>query len=289
MARSEVLREASQTLLLTRDEEIQLAQRIEGRKTALEELQIGDVNNERKIILTKQIEDGWQAREQLIKANGRLVINVASRYMGRGLPFLDLIQEGNIGLMRATYKFDYRLGNRFSTYATWWIKQEVVRAVADFGKTIRVPVYREDQIRKKEAVTHQLTQRLGRKPRAEELADELGLSVKTVDTLTRLSEDPRSLDKSVDDEDSAVLGDFVGDERVDVQKEVEKNLLHQQLDEFLNLIPSREALVLILRFGLNGKKDHTLEEAGKKMGVTYERVRQIEKKALSHLKNYFEE
>jgi RNA polymerase primary sigma factor len=171
-----ILKEVSRVPLLTAEEEVELAQRIERGRLSREELARGNVGNRRRHELRRLIEDGWAGREHLITANSRLVISVAKKYMGRGVPFLDLIQEGNIGLIRATKKFDYRRGHKFSTYATWWIRQAVTRAIADQGRTIRVPVHMGDQINKLLRIQHQLTQRLGREPTVEELADSAGCS-----------------------------------------------------------------------------------------------------------------
>jgi len=206
------LKEVSRVPLLTADEEVELAQRIERGRMAREELARVNVTPERRLELRKSIEDGWAAREHLITANSRLVISVAKKYMGRGVPFLDLIQEGNIGLIRATKKFDYRRGHKFSTYATWWIRQAVTRAIADQGRTIRVPVHMGDQINKLLRVQHQLTQKLGRDPSVEELADALDVPPKKVENMIQVARRPLSLETPTDDEEDSVLGDFIEDE-----------------------------------------------------------------------------
>ena len=206
------LKEVSRVPLLTAEEEVQLAQRIERGRTAREELAKGNAAPRRRTDLRKLIEDGWAAREHLITANSRLVISVAKKYMGRGVPFLDLIQEGNIGLIRATKKFDYRRGHKFSTYATWWIRQAVTRAIADQGRTIRVPVHMGDQINKLLRVQHQLTQRLGREPSVEELAKALDVPPKKVENMIQVARRPLSLETPTDDEEDSVLGDFIEDD-----------------------------------------------------------------------------
>lgn len=206
------LKEVSRVPLLNAEEEVELAQRIERGRMAREELAKGNVSNRRRLELRKLIEDGWAAREHLITANSRLVISVAKKYMGRGVPFLDLIQEGNIGLIRATKKFDYRRGHKFSTYATWWIRQAVTRAIADQGRTIRVPVHMGDQINKLLRVQHQLTQRLGREPTVEELAIALDVPPKKVENMIQVARRPLSLETPTDDEEDSVLGDFIEDD-----------------------------------------------------------------------------
>ncbi|MGA2489352.1 MAG: sigma-70 family RNA polymerase sigma factor, partial [Anaerolineales bacterium] len=206
------LKEVSRVPLLTAPQEVELAQRIERGRMAREELARGNVGSRRRIELRKLIEDGWAAREHLITANSRLVISVAKKYMGRGVPFLDLIQEGNIGLIRATKKFDYRRGHKFSTYATWWIRQAVTRAIADQGRTIRVPVHMGDQINKLLRVQHQLTQRLGREPTVEEVAEALEVPPKKVENMIQVARRPLSLETPTDDEEDSVLGDFIEDD-----------------------------------------------------------------------------
>ena len=236
--------------------------------------------------LRRKIEDGWGAREHLITANSRLVISVAKKYMGRGVPFLDLIQEGNIGLIRATKKFDYRRGHKFSTYATWWIRQAVTRAIADQGRTIRVPVHMGDQINKLLRVQHQLTQRLGREPTVEELADELEVPPKKVENMIQVARRPLSLETPTDDEEDSVLGDFIEDDEASPPDDTATyNLLREHLGEVLNSLPPREVRILQLRYGLLDGQAYTLEEVGRKMGVTRERVRQIEAQALSRLRH----
>jgi RNA polymerase primary sigma factor len=280
------LKEVGRVPLLTAEEEVELAQRIERGRLAREELAKGNVTPRRRQELQRLIEDGWKAREHLITANSRLVISVAKKYMGRGVPFLDLIQEGNIGLIRAAKKFDYRRGHKFSTYATWWIRQAVTRAIADQGRTIRVPVHMGDQINKLLRVQHQLTQRLGRDPSVEELAEALEVTPQKVENMIQVARRPLSLETPTDDEEDSVLGDFIQDEEVPAPDETATyNLLREHLDTVLNSLPPREVRILQLRYGLLDGQAYTLEEVGRKMGVTRERVRQIEAQALSRLRH----
>jgi RNA polymerase primary sigma factor len=280
------LKEVGRVPLLTASEEVDLAQRIERGRLAREELARGNVSQRRRQELQRLIEDGWAAREHLITANSRLVISVAKKYMGRGVPFLDLIQEGNIGLIRAAKKFDYRRGHKFSTYATWWIRQAVTRAIADQGRTIRVPVHMGDQINKLLRVQHQLTQRLGRDPSVEELANALEVTPQKVENMIQVARRPLSLETPTDDEEDSVLGDFIQDEEVAAPDETATyNLLREHLDSVLNGLPPREVRILQLRYGLLDGQAYTLEEVGRKMGVTRERVRQIEAQALSRLRH----
>jgi RNA polymerase primary sigma factor len=280
------LKEVGRVPLLTAEEEVELAQRIERGRLAREELARGNVSPRHRQELQRLIEDGWAAREHLITANSRLVISVAKKYMGRGVPFLDLIQEGNIGLIRAAKKFDYRRGHKFSTYATWWIRQAVTRAIADQGRTIRVPVHMGDQINKLLRVQHQLTQRLGRDPSVEELANSLEVTPQKVENMIQVARRPLSLETPTDDEEDSVLGDFIQDEEVPAPDDTATyNLLREHLESVLNSLPPREVRILQLRYGLLDGQAYTLEEVGRKMGVTRERVRQIEAQALSRLRH----
>ena len=280
------LKEVSRVPLLTADEEVELAQRIEKGRISREELARVNVTYERRLELRKNIEDSWAARDHLITANSRLVISVAKKYMGRGVPFLDLIQEGNIGLIRATKKFDYRRGHKFSTYATWWIRQAVTRAIADQGRTIRVPVHMGDQINKLLRYQHQLTQKLGRDPSVEELAAELDVPIKKVENMIQVARRPLSLETPTDDEEDSVLGDFIEDDEAPAPADsATYNLLKEHLQVILNDLPPREVRILQLRYGLLDGQAYTLEEVGNKMGVTRERVRQIEAQALSRLRH----
>ena len=280
------LKEVGRVPLLTAEQEVDLAQRIERGRLGREDLAKGNVRPRRRQELQLFIEDGWAAREHLITANSRLVISVAKKYMGRGVPFLDLIQEGNIGLIRAAKKFDYRRGHKFSTYATWWIRQAVTRAIADQGRTIRVPVHMGDQINKLLRIQHQLTQRLGRDPTVEELADALEIHPQKIENMIQVARRPLSLELPTDDEEDSVLGDFIKDEEVSAPDDsVTYNLLREHLDLVLEGLPPREVRILQLRYGLTDGQAYTLEEVGRKMGVTRERVRQIEAQALSRLRH----
>ncbi|UCD42363.1 MAG: sigma-70 family RNA polymerase sigma factor [Chloroflexota bacterium] len=280
------LKEVGRVPLLTAVEEVELAQRIERGRLAREELARGNVTPRRRQELQMLIEDGWAAREHLITANSRLVISVAKKYMGRGVPFLDLIQEGNIGLIRAAKKFDYRRGHKFSTYATWWIRQAVTRAIADQGRTIRVPVHMGDQINKLLRVQHQLTQRLGRDPSVEELAVALEVTPQKVENMIQVARRPLSLETPTDDEEDSVLGDFIQDDELPAPDDTATyNLLREHLESVLDGLPPREVRILQLRYGLLDGQAYTLEEVGRKMGVTRERVRQIEAQALSRLRH----
>jgi RNA polymerase primary sigma factor len=280
------LKEVGRVPLLTADQEVTLAKRIEKGRKAREKLARGSVLSKHRVELQIAVEDGWAAREHLITANSRLVISVAKKYMGRGVPFLDLIQEGNIGLIRAAKKFDYRRGHKFSTYATWWIRQAVTRAIADQGRTIRVPVHMGDQINKLLRVSHQLTQRLGRNPSTEELAEALDVTPKKVENMIQVARRPLSLETPTDEEEDSVLGDFIEDEDSPAPPDaVTQNLLKEHIRDVLHSLPPREVRILQLRYGLMDGQSYTLEEVGRKMGVTRERVRQIEAQALSRLRH----
>ena len=278
-------KEAGQFPLLTATEEVELAQRNEHGRTAREELARGKALPRRRIELLTSIEEGWSAREHMIKANSRLVISIAKKYMGRGVPFLDLIQEGNIGLMRSTMKFDYQRGNKFSTYATWWIRQAVTRAIADQGRTIRVPVHMGDNINKLFRSQYQLTQALGREPTVEELAKALETEPQKVENILRIARRPLSLEMPTGDEEDSMLGDFIEDNEITPPDEAATyNLMREHLREILSGLPPREVLILQLRYGLLDGRAYTLEEVGRKVGVTRERVRQIEVQALNRLR-----
>jgi RNA polymerase primary sigma factor len=280
------LKEVGRVPLLTAEQEVVLAKRIEKGRFAREELARGRVSDSRRRELRMVIEDGWAAREHLITANSRLVISVAKKYMGRGVPFLDLIQEGNIGLIRAAKKFDYRRGHKFSTYATWWIRQAVTRAIADQGRTIRVPVHMGDQINKLLRVSHQLTQKLGRDPTTEEMAEVLDVPPKKVENMIQVARRPLSLETPTDEEEDSILSDFIQDqESPEPTETVTQNLLQEHIKEVLGSLPPREVRILQLRYGLLDGQSYTLEEVGRKMGVTRERVRQIEAQALSRLRH----
>ncbi len=280
------LKEVSRVPLLTAREEIGLAQRIENGRLAREELALGQVDKDRRTQLVHAIRDGMEAREHLITANSRLVISVAKKYNNRGVPFLDLIQEGNIGLIRATKKFDYRRGHKFSTYATWWIRQAITRAIADQGRTIRIPVHMGDQINKMLRQQHKLTQSLGREPTSEEMGVALEITTEKVEQIKKIARRPLSLETPTDEEGDSVLYDFIEDiESPSPDNLAAQNLLQEQLISIFNDLPPREVRILQLRYGLLDGKVYTLEEVGRKMGVTRERVRQIESQALGRLRN----
>jgi RNA polymerase primary sigma factor len=279
------LKEVGRIALLTREEEVELAQRIERGSLARKELASGKASTGRRQDLPRLIEDGWAAREHLVMANSRLVVSVAKKYTNRGLPFQDLIQEGNIGLIRATTKFDYRRGFKFSTYATWWIRQAVTRAVADQARTIRLPVHIHDQIIRFLRASHQLTQRLGRDPTVEELAGVLGVSPDKVADIVQAARRPQSLEAPTDQEGDSELGDFIWDEESPTPDDLATlNLLREHLEEVFKSLPPREVYILKMRYGLLDGKVYSLREVGEKMGVSRERVRQVEAQALDHLR-----
>lgn len=280
------LKEIGRVPLLTAEEEVSLAKRMEkGRDARLKLAQGVDDWEERERLLWF-VRDGQSAQEHLIKANSRLVVSVAKKYVGRGVPFLDLIQEGNIGLIRAVKKFDYRRGYKFSTYATWWIRQAVTRAIADQGRTIRVPVHMYEQINRLTRTSRQLVQELGRDPTTEEIADELGVTPRKVEHIMRVSQRPLSLEMPVGEEEDSYLGDFIEDEDADSPSEAAgQQLLREVIDEIFQSLTPREVRILQLRFGLVDGYCYTLEEVGKKFGVTRERIRQIEAQALSRLRH----
>ncbi len=280
------LREIGRVDLLTAEEEVALAKRMERGLMADEALAKNGVDAEGGWELQNQVRDGLAAREHLISANSRLVISVAKKYIGRGVPFLDLIQEGNIGLIRASKKFDYHRGHKFSTYATWWIRQAVTRAIADQGRTIRVPVHMGDQINKLIRTSHRLTQGLGREPTVQELADALEVPLRKAEQMIKVARRPLSLELPTDDEADSVLGDFIEDrESPEPVETVTSGMLREQLTDILSVLPPREVRILQMRYGLVDGETYTLEEVGKKLGVTRERVRQIEAQALSRLRH----
>ncbi len=252
------LREIGKVPLLTADQEVYLAKRIER----------GDMG----------------AKTQMIEANLRLVVSIAKGYLGRGLSFLDLIQEGSLGLIRAVEKFDYRKGYKFSTYATWWIRQAVTRAIADKARTIRIPVHMVEKLNKVVHIERQLVQRLGREPRPEEIAEELEMTTEEVREILRMAQHPVSLEKPIGEEEDSELGDFVEDENTETPDEAASlTLRRSDIENALNALPERERQVIELRFGLTGGQPCTLEEVGKAFGVTRERIRQIENNTLKKL------
>lgn len=281
------LKEMSRVPLLNLDEEMSIARRIELGRSSKKELESNHKDDSQRMELQDLVEDGFAAREHLIKANTRLVVSVAKRYMGRGVPFLDLIQEGNLGLMKAVEKFDYHRGFRFSTYATWWIRQTITRSIADQGRTIRVPVHMVDRIRQLYKLTHEMEQELGRAPTNEELAEKLDVPITKVEWMLRVSWLPLSLESPInDDEEDSELGQFVEDQLTPtpIQSAYAK-LLREKIEEVLDTLPPREARILRLRFGLENGHNYTLEEVGEKFGLTRERIRQIESKALRRLRH----
>ena len=282
------LKEMSAVPLLNMEQEVDLAKRIEAGKKARRNLNKlnGNTPLQKKLGFEATIEDGRLAREHLIKANTRLVVSIAKKYMGRGVPFLDLIQEGNLGLMKGVSKFDYRRGFRFSTYATWWIRQTITRSIADQGRTIRVPVHMIDRIRLLYKTAHTLEQKLGHPPTVEDLADAMNEDLDKVDWMLRVSWLPLSLESPVRDEDDSELGMFVEDESSPSPSQAAyKNMLEQKVHEVLGTLSPREARILRLRFGLENGRAYTLEEVGEKFGLTRERIRQIEGKALRRLRH----
>jgi len=282
------LREMSRVPLLNSVEERELAIRIEnGEKAQIDLSQLdGNATPYQKEELEKIIENGREARAHLIKANTRLVVSIAKRYNNRGVPFLDLIQEGNLGLMKAVEKFDYTRGFRFSTYATWWIRQTITRAIADQGRTIRVPVHMVDRIRQLYKHIHELEQNLGRTPTIEELAVAMDTDKQKVSWMLRVSWLPLSLESPInDDEDESELGHFVEDKETPTPiQTVYSKLLKEKVNDVLDSLPCREARILKLRFGLEDGRYYTLEEVGQKFGLTRERIRQLETKALRRLR-----
>ena len=279
------LKEMARVPLLSTEEEIDLAMRIEAARDAARKLRNNPAHKRvHEFELTAQ--DGAIAREHLIKANTRLVVSIAKKYMSRGVPFLDLIQEGNLGLMKAVEKFDYRRGFRFSTYATWWIRQTITRAIADQGRTIRVPVHMSDRIRRLYRVARTLEQDYGRKPTPEEIAQEMNIDPRKIRWMLRVSWQPLSLERPVGEDEDSEFGNFIENEAVPspAQSTYDK-MLHEKIDSLLDTLTPREARILRLRFGLLNGHSHTLEEVGQKFGLTRERIRQIEGRALRRLRH----
>ena len=282
------LREMGRVPLLTAEDESSLAQQMELAEAAARRLESegAELDLDERDRLEIQVAQGEAARNQIIRANTRLVISIAKRYLGQGIQFLDLIQEGNLGLMRAVEKFDYRRGFRFSTYATWWIRQAISRAVAEQSRAIRLPIHMGDKIRKMYRVVRELEQKHERPPSTEEIAAEMGTEPRRVEWLMELSRRPVSLEKPVGEEEDGELGDLLVDQDAEEPDEAAyKSLLKDQLEEVLDTLSPREATVLKLRYGLEDGRAYTLEEVGSKLEVTRERIRQIEAKALRKLRH----
>jgi len=279
------LREMAQVPLLSMEEEVELAMRIEAGNEAAEQL-AQSPDSPRRTEWQFLTEDGEAAREHLIKANTRLVVSVAKKYIGRGVPFLDLIQEGNLGLMKAVSKFDYKRGYRFSTYATWWIRQTITRSIADQGRTIRVPVHMSDRIRKMYRLMRDIEQKHGRAATDEEVAQAMETTVKKVQWMQRVSYQPLSLEQPVGEDEDSELGNFIEneDEPTPAQAAYHR-LLTEKIETVLDTLDEREARILRLRFGMEDGKSYTLEEVGNKFGLTRERIRQIEGRAMRRLRH----
>ena len=279
------LKEIGKVPLLSADEEVELAKKMmDGMKA--EELIKESEDEEEKKFLQKQINAGSRAKKRLAEANLRLVVSIAKRYVGRGMQFLDLIQEGNLGLIKAVEKFDYEKGYKFSTYATWWIRQAITRAIADQARTIRIPVHMVETINRVMRVSRQLVQELGRDPTSEEIAKEMGYPEDKIREIMKIALDPVSLETPIGEEEDSHLGDFIPDEDIPAPVEATAHImLKEQLTEVLSTLHEREAKVLELRFGLVDGRQRTLEEVGKEFNVTRERIRQIESKALRKLRH----
>lgn len=285
------LKEIGKVPLLTAAEEIDLAMKIEAGVAAMEELEKAEdegieLERREKRRLGRIEQVGIDAKQQLIEANLRLVVSIAKRYVGRGMLFLDLIQEGNLGLIRAVEKFDYTKGFKFSTYATWWIRQAITRAIADQARTIRIPVHMVETINKVKKVSSQLLHEYGHDPSAEEIAERLDMPVDKVREIMRVAQEPVSLETPIGEEEDSHLGDFIPDDDAPVPAEAaSQTLLKEQLADVLKTLTPREEKVLRLRFGLEDGRPRTLEEVGKEFNVTRERIRQIEAKALRKLRH----
>ena len=282
------LKEISRIPLLNAKEEVELAKAIERGEHATARLSSNGINGNSKIRehLKTEIGMGTEARRRLIEANFRLVVSIAKKYVGHGVSFMDLIQEGNIGLIKAVEKFEYQRGFKFSTYATWWIRQAVSRALSDQGRTIRVPVHMGERITQLSRVSRELVQKHGHTPTEEEIAVEMGVSLRLLERIRQASQYPLSLEMEVGEDMDSTLGDFIEDDSNDAPDDSAVNhLLSERMDDVLGSLTARENRVLQLRFGLQDGRAYTLEEVGQKFGVTRERIRQIEAKALSKLRH----
>ncbi len=284
------LKDIGRIPLLNAEEEVNLAMRVEVGKQAKEQLDEYrkaevEIPDQERVQLEQMIEDGLIAKERLIEANYRLVVSIAKKYVGRGMQFLDLIQEGNMGLIRAVDKFDYEKGFKFSTYATWWIRQAITRAVADQARTIRIPVHMVETINKLVRIQRQLVQELRREPTAEEIGEKMGITAERVQQIQKTAQEPISLEAPVGEEEDSSLGDFISDPNALNPHDYSVNeWVKDALNEVLQTLTDREERVLRLRYGLLDGKTHTLEEVGREFGVTRERIRQIEGKALRKLR-----
>ena len=285
------LKEIGKVPLLTAAEEIDLAMKIEAGVAATAELEKAEeegieLERRERRRLTRVEQVGIDAKQQLIEANLRLVVSIAKRYVGRGMLFLDLIQEGNLGLIRAVEKFDYTKGFKFSTYATWWIRQAITRAIADQARTIRIPVHMIETINKLVRIQRQLLQELGRDPSPEEIGEKMGLTAERVREIQKISQEPVSLETPIGEEEDSQLGDFIEDDAAIVPPDAASfSMLQEQLSKVLDGLAERERKVISLRFGLEDGHPHTLEEVGRQFGVTRERIRQIESKTLAKLRH----
>ena len=284
------LKEIGRIPLLSSDEEVTYAIRVTTGRFAQEQLhdminEGMEIPDEDRVQLEQMVEDGILAKNKLVEANYRLVVSIAKRYVGRGMLFLDLIQEGNMGLMRAVDKFDHEKGFKFSTYATWWIRQAITRAVADQARTIRIPVHMVETINKLVRIQRQLVQELSREPSPEEIGDRMGITAERVQQIQKIAQEPISLEAPVGEEEDSSLGDFISDpQALNPYEYTVQEMVKRTLDEVLETLTDREEKVLRLRYGLLDGKTHTLEEVGKEFGVTRERIRQIESKALRKLR-----
>ncbi len=280
------LKEISRIPLLTGPEEVQLAKAIERGKHAAHRLAKGQPNGDSPQKLREKIQLGQQARRKLIEANFRLVVSIAKKYIGHGVSFMDLIQEGNIGLIRAVEKFEYQRGFKFSTYATWWIRQAVSRALSDQGRTIRVPVHMGERITQLSRVSRELVQKNGHEPTDEEIIEAMGINKRMLERIRQAAQYPFSLEMEVGEDTDSTLGDFIEDDNNSPPDDSTfQQLLCERVDDVLESLTAREGRVLQLRFGLQDGRSYTLEEVGQKFGVTRERIRQIEAKALSKLRH----